>query len=141
MSQENVEVVRKLYESLNRRDWDGFAELCDSDVELRGTIGGLEEGKVILGVDGIKRVTEEEDTEVWEEHLIHPDTFIDRGDQVVVVQREYHRGKGSGIEVVADTAVVIELRNGRVMCIQPYMDPAAALEAVGLSKQDAHADS
>jgi ketosteroid isomerase-like protein len=137
MSQEDVEIVRKLYECLNRRDWDGMAELCDSGVELRGTIGGLEEGKVILGVAGIRRVTEEEDTEVWDEHLITPGTLIDAGQQVAVVQREYHRGKSSGVEIVADTAVVIDVRDGRVVRIQPYMNPAAALAAVGLSEQDA----
>jgi ketosteroid isomerase-like protein len=141
MSQENVEVVRKLYESLNRRDWDGLAEVCDSDVELRGTIGGLEESRLIRGVDGIRRVTERELTEVWEEHLIKPETFLEAGEQVIVLQREYQRGKSSGVEVVADLAVVIDLRAGRVVRIQPYMDPAAAFKAVGLSAQGAHTDS
>jgi ketosteroid isomerase-like protein len=135
VSHENVEVVRKLYESLNRRDWDGMAEVCDPDVELHGTIGGLEEGRLVRGVDGIRRVTEEEDTEVWEEHLIKPQTFLDAGERVVVIQREYQRGKGSGVEVVADIAVVIDVRAGRVVRVQPYMDAAAALEAVGLSEQ------
>jgi ketosteroid isomerase-like protein len=140
MSQ-NVEIVRKLFEALNRRDWDAVTEHCDSDLELHGTIGGLEEGRVIRGPDEFRRIYEQEDSDVWEEHLMEPQTIIDRGDQVVVVQREYQRGKGSGIEIVADTASVIEFRDGRILRIQPYMDPAAAFEDAGVSQQDAHADS
>ena len=48
MSQETLEIVRTLYEALNDRDWDRFAEVCDPGVELRGTIGGLEEDTVAL---------------------------------------------------------------------------------------------
>jgi ketosteroid isomerase-like protein len=137
MSQENAEVVKLLYDALNRRDWESFGKLVQPDVELPGTIGGLEEGRFIRGVDGIKQVTEEEDTEVWEKHLIEPEIVIDAGEQVVVVQREYQRGKGSGIDIVAETAVVFDVRDGLVARIQAYMDRAAALEAAGLSEQDA----
>ena len=140
MSQENVEIVRALYESLNDRDWDRFREMCDPDVELRGTIGGLEEHRLIRGVAGIRRVTEEEDTEIWEEHVVEPRKLIDAGDQVVVLQREYDRGKSSGVELIVDMAAVIDVRDGRVVRVQPYMDAAAALKAVGLSRREAHAD-
>ena len=47
---------------------------------------------------------------------------------------EYRRGRGSGIEVETDTAVVFTVREGRVTRIQPYMDQAEALEAAGLEE-------
>jgi ketosteroid isomerase-like protein len=140
MSQENVEIVRTLYEALNDRDWGRFAEVCDADFELRGTIGGLEENRLIRGVKGIRQVTEQEDAEIWDEQLIEARKLIGVGEQVLVLQREYYRGK-SGVEVVVDMAAVVDVHDGRVVRVQPYMDPAAALEAVGLSEQDAHADS
>ena len=140
MSQENVNIVRTLYEALNDRDWDRFAEVCDPDVELRGTIGGLEEDRLIRGVEGIRRVTEEEDTEIWDEHVLEPRKLIDAGERVVVLQREYDRGK-SGVELVVDMAAVVDVRDGRVVRVQPYMDAGAALEDVGLSVQDARAGS
>jgi hypothetical protein len=46
---------------------------------------------------------------------------------------EYRRGKGSGIELESETAVVIAVSGGRVTRIQGYMDRDAALEAAGLS--------
>jgi ketosteroid isomerase-like protein len=140
MSQENVAIVRRVYEFgatpsfLSGRDWEGMLELVDPDVELRGTVGGLEEGYVSRGVDPIRQRFEAEDNEVWDEHRIEPVRFIDAGERVVVIQREYQRGKGSGVEVEIDTGIVFDVRGGRIVRIQPYMNPAEALEAAGLSE-------
>ena len=141
MSQENVEIVRRMYDFWSGGDWDGILELVDPDVEQHGTVGGLEEGHNSRGVDQIRQRFEAENIEVWEEHRIEPVRFIDAGEQVVVIQHEYQRGKGSGVELEIDTASVFDVRGGRIVRIQPYMNPAAALEAVGLSEHDAHADS
>jgi ketosteroid isomerase-like protein len=115
MSQENVEIVKALNEAFNRRDWNRLTELIDPDVELHGTIGGLEEDLVVRGMDGIRRRFEIEDNEIWDEHRFEPQEFIDAGDQVVVLQREYQRGKSSGVELSIDTASVLHLRGGRIV--------------------------
>jgi len=102
-------------------------------VELHGTIGGLEQHVVVRGPDAIQAQFETEDNEIWDEHRIEPQEFIDAGDQVVVLQREYQRGK-SGVELVIDTASILDLRDGRIVRMQGHMDRAAALEAAGLSE-------
>ena len=141
MSQGNVEIVRRMYELWGRMDWEGMLELVDPDVEQHGTVGGLGEGNVSRGVDEIRQRFEAENIEVWEEHRIEPVRLIDAGERVVVIQHEYQRGKGSGVEIEIDTATVFDVRDGRIARIQPYMNPAEALEAVGLSEQDAHDDT
>jgi ketosteroid isomerase-like protein len=133
MSQENVEVVKRASEFLERRDWHAETDLFDSNVELHGTVGGLEEGKTLRGLSAIIRAFDLELDEVWEDHRIEPREFIDAGDRVVVLQREYQRSK-SGTELVIDTATILDLRGGRIVRIQGYMNPAEALEAVGLSE-------
>jgi ketosteroid isomerase-like protein len=137
MSQANVEIVRRMYELWSDGDWEGMAAVVDPEVEQHGTIGGLEEGHVSRGADEIRERFEAENIEVWEEHRIEPVRFIEAGERVVVIQHEYQRGKGSGVEIEIDTASVFDFHGGRIVRIQPYMDPAAALEAVGLSKRDA----
>ena len=137
MTQENVAIVRRMYELWGGGDWEGIVELVDPDVVQHGTIGGLGEGDISRGVDEIRQRFEAENIEVWEEHRIEPVRFIDAGERVVVIQHEYQRGKGSGVEVEIDTASVFDVRGGLIVRIQPYMNPAAALEAVGLSEQDA----
>jgi ketosteroid isomerase-like protein len=140
MWQENVEIVRQVYESVERRDWDRMADLLHPDAEQHGTVGGVEEGSVARGISQIRQIFERMG-EAWDEQRIEPQKFIDAGDQVVVFQREYQRGKRSGVELVVDTAAVLDLRDGRIVRIQGYMDRAAALKAVGLSEQDAHTSS
>jgi len=133
MSQENVEIVRRAGEVLERRDWHAGADLFDLNVELHGTVGGLEEGRVLRGLSQIIRALDTENDEVWEEHRIEPQEFIDAGDRVVVLQREYQRSK-AGAELVIDTGTIVDLRDGRIVRIQGYMNPADALGAVGLSE-------
>jgi ketosteroid isomerase-like protein len=134
MSEENVEVVRNAIEASTRQDWKRAAELIDPSVEMHGTVGGLEEGRVAHGLQEILDSFEASDLEAWEERRLEPRKFLDIGDLVVVLMHEYRRGKGSGIEVETDTAVVFTVRDGRVVGIQGYLDQAVALEAAGLSE-------
>jgi ketosteroid isomerase-like protein len=132
MSQENVELVREAFEAFERGDQDKRAQLLDPEVELHGTVGGLQEGQIARGQSEIDKTFEAEDLEAWEERRLEPEEFIDAGDNVVVLLHEYRRGRGSGIELETDTAVVVAVREGRVVRMQGYMDRAAALEAAGL---------
>jgi ketosteroid isomerase-like protein len=134
MSQENVEVVREAFESSLGGDQKRTARLVDPEVEFHGTVGGLEEGRIAHGLAQIAKEFEEEDLEAWEERRLEAEKFIDAGDNVVVLLHEYRRGRGSGVEVETETAVVCAVRDGRVVRIQGYMDRDAALEAAGLSE-------
>jgi ketosteroid isomerase-like protein len=132
MSQENVEIVRRAFDAA-LREWDRTAaeRVLDPAVEFHGTIGGLREGLVSRGLDELERDHQEE-LEVWGERRLEAEKFIDRGDRVIVLMHEFRRGKGSGIEVEVDTAVIFDVGNGRVVRIQGYLDPVQALEAAGL---------
>jgi ketosteroid isomerase-like protein len=131
MSQENVEVVREAFESFLGGDREKTARLVDPEVEFHGTVGGLEEGRIAHGLPRIVQMFEEEDLEAWQERRLEAEEFIDAGDDVVVLLHEYRRGRGSGVELEADTAVVCAVSGGRVVRVQGYMDRQAALEAAG----------
>jgi uncharacterized protein len=133
MSQENVEIVRRFADCWVRSDWTGGAELVDPDVEQHSTVGGLEEGRVLRGVEEIRRDYELVE-ESWDEHRIEMERLIDAGDRIVLFQREYQRGRSSGVELEIEAAVIFDLRDGRIVRIQGYMDRAAALEAAGMSE-------
>jgi ketosteroid isomerase-like protein len=131
MSKENVEIVRQVYECVNQRRWNRMAELLDPDVAQYGTVGGVEEGSVVRGPREITQLYDRE-LDAWDRQSIEPERLIDAGDRVVVFQREYQRGRSSGLELEVETAAVVDLRDGLVVRIQGYMDRAAALRAVGL---------
>ncbi len=132
MSQENVEIVRAAFEASQGGDAEKTAQLVDPEVEFHGTVGGLQEGQKAHGLAEIDQTFEAEDLEAWEVRRLEAEKFIDAGDNVVVLLHEYRRGRGSGVELETDTAVVVAVREGRVVRMQGYMDRAAALEAVGL---------
>ena len=133
MSQENVEIVRAAFEAFIEGDQEKTAQLVDPALEFHGTVGGLQEGQIAHGQSQIDQTFEAEDLEAWEERRLEPEEFIDAGDDVVVLLHEYRRGKGSGVELETETAVVVTVSGGRVVRIQGYMDRDAALAAVGLS--------
>ena len=123
-----MDIVKQLYEALVAGDWDRANEAALPDIEFHGTVGGLEEGRLARGLDQFRHV-DEEDLEAWEERRLEAEDFIDAGDCVVILQREYRRGKGSGVVVEAEIAILVDVRDGRVSRIQGYMDRAAAIEA------------
>jgi uncharacterized protein len=133
MSQENLETVKRASELLERRDWAGMTDLFDPNVELHGTVGGLEAGKILRGLEQIIDAFDMEIDEAWDEHRIEPQDFLDAGNRVVILHREYQRSK-SGVELVIDTASIHDLRDGRIVRMQGYMNPTEALEAAGLSE-------
>ena len=50
------------------------------------------------------------------------------------------RTAGQGPEANIELTVVFTMRKGKILAIEFFWDHAEALEAVGLSEQDAHAD-
>ncbi len=67
--------------------------------------------------------------------------LVDAGDQVVSLFLMRAIGRGSGVSVERRDAMVSTIRDGKVTRIDSTTTSDEALEAVGLSEQDAHADS
>jgi uncharacterized protein len=130
MSEENVEVVRRLYDSLNQRDIEGVLQLVASDVrwDLSERVFNP---AVYKGHAGVRRFVADL-AEVWDEFRVDPVEFIDAGNTVVVLHRIHGRGKGSGVEVELPSTNVYTLRNRTIVTARMYREHADALEAAGL---------
>jgi ketosteroid isomerase-like protein len=132
MSQENVEIVRSIYEAANRRDWDAAWRNQAPDVEYttppRGPNAGTYRGR-------------EEIQGFWEEMLTafdaasaEPEEFFERGDQVAVVVKRRLRPKGSSAEIESRTGSLWTIRDGVVVSMRIFAKPEEALDAVGLEE-------
>ena len=64
---------------------------------------------------------------------------IDAGDRII--ERHISHGMGQGPAYGAEYTTVTTVRKGKILYLEFFWDQAEALEAVGLSEQDAHADS
>jgi ketosteroid isomerase-like protein len=139
MSQENVEIVRGAFAEFERGNF-WIPEIFDPSIRivwLPGPFGGDVE---TVGLEGMSRMMKDW-MESWEQVTTVAEQVIDAGDQVVVVAEWRGRGKRSGVFTKWRYGSVYTLRDGKVISIDSFTDPAEALEAVGLSEQDAHADS
>ncbi len=133
MSKENVELVKEMCESFVAGNLERALELLHTDVEWLGTVGGLDEGRSYRGHDEVIEAFME-NYEAWEQHSLETIRYLDAGNDVVVFWHEVGQGKGSGVEVESDTAVIYTVENGSVVRVRGYMDRDAALEAAGLSE-------
>jgi ketosteroid isomerase-like protein len=139
MSQENVEIVQRAFTEFERGNF-WVPEIFDPSVRVVWLAALAGEGIETVGLDVMTRSIKDW-LQSFEQLTTVPERFIDAGDQVVVIAEWRGRGKASGVFTKWRFGVVWTLRDGKVISLVSYTDPAAALESVGLSEQDAHAES
>jgi ketosteroid isomerase-like protein len=131
MSQENVEIVRRVIDAWNRDEQERIVRFLDPDVVFDAT-RRLINPKTYTGMEGMRSMLADRD-EVWEEFRTEPGEFADAGDRVVVVGRWVGKGKGSGLQVQQPIAHVFTLHDGRIIRWElGYADRGEALKAAGL---------
>lgn len=130
MSEENIEIVRLAHEHLNSGDVADLIALCDADFELDMSARTMNP-ETYRGHEGIRRFYREV-SEVWEEFRWEPQRFVPASAKVVVLLHSHGRGRGSGIEMARDAAMVWTVREGRAVSLRFFTDQAEALEAAGL---------
>jgi ketosteroid isomerase-like protein len=139
MSQENVEVVRRSIEAWNQRDEDAGMALWHPYGEIdwsrsQGPLNGVYRGH------GERQMFWNEFRSTFEENKLEIHGFTEAGAEVVVPNTALMRGR-DGIEVTASSTFVFTVEHGLITRMRLFQEHAEALEAVGLSEQDAHAES
>jgi ketosteroid isomerase-like protein len=146
MSRENVEVVRAMLGAIgpdtDRDDW--LDEFCDPEVEWHD-VPVYPSAGVHSGRDAVRRHAADFE-DAWADWGIEIEDIRAAEDRVVARVRYRGVGKVSGAPITGDlknpaTGAVFELRAGRILRVLQFVTHAEALEAVGLSEQDARADS
>jgi|tagenome__1003787_1003787.scaffolds.fasta_scaffold20909503_3 ketosteroid isomerase-like protein len=133
MSEENVELVRRIYALLDEGDtavWDLAPPGFVLDFSRR-----LVDPVTVRGREQVRAWSEGEVAEAWEGGRTgwEPVDLIDAGDKVVAFIRTSGRGKASGVAVEAYVWNVWTFRDGRPAEWKYFGDDrAAALEAAGL---------
>ena len=130
MSQENVGIVRQVYEAFNRGDWDAVYRDFAGDAEMTTPSRGLDAG-MFRG--------REEGQAYWEDFLgpyeavtTEPVEFFESGDQLLVFIRTRARPKGSSAEVEFGTGHLWTIRDRTVVSLRIFPEREKAFEAAGL---------
>jgi ketosteroid isomerase-like protein len=128
MSQENVEIVQRLWRAGDAQSVLGFYDPAIIWESHYGPISGAYHGH-----EGVRQFFREW-TEPLETFRAHAETFIDAGDRIVVATRIWARGKGSRVEGEMPQGMVYTLRDGLVTRVDLYESEDMALKAAGLSE-------
>ena len=135
MTEENVDVVRRLYDAAARRDdvtpFDVYAEDIVFDISNSRRVA-LALRPIYHGHEGVRQYWRET-TSAFGEIDFEVEELIEAGDQVLAVIREREVGRASGVPVEATHMAVLTLTGGKVILIQMFDDPQQAREAAGLA--------
>ena len=163
MSQENIELVRRANEALQGVDvapsfraalagntdaippevaaaFVAWVNLFDPEVEIDTSRVDMPGFGVFRGLDGLLNLFGRW-IEEWEHYSWIHHNLSDAGEHVILDAEIHATGKSSGVEVVWNLSQTYTFREEKVIRWCVFSDHADALEAVGLSEQDVHADS
>jgi ketosteroid isomerase-like protein len=135
MSEENVEVVRGIYDAVARRD-----DVTPYEVYAEDIVWDLSNSRrallltqpVYQGHEGVRQFWRE-GLSVFGEVDFEVEDLIEAGDQVLAVIHEREVGRASGVPVETTHLAVWTLADGKVIQMQVFDDRQQALEAAGLS--------
>ena len=130
MSQENIDLVRRAFDTFNRRDMTAFLDLLDPDVEWVPILAVLE-GRVYRGHKEVQRWVEELDPD-WEFFEVHSEELRDVGDRVLIFGHWRARGRASGVESEQPATWLYEMKGGKVARMHTFTDRDEGLKAAGL---------
>jgi len=128
MSQENVEIVRRLIDAFNRGE--PTHDLLDPEI-VWTTTGTFVDAKTHQGHEGVGQYLEALADDFENVHF-EPKEMIGAGEHVIVPARLTGRGRLSGAPVGLTVTLLCSLRAGKVVRIHNYAEKAQALDAVVL---------
>ena len=140
MSEENVEVLRRMYEAEARGDYAAALALYDPAIEWdnsRSPVGDFAGtvGEVFRGREAVQQALRDW-YEAWKIVESEVEELIDAGGESVVSVFTYKaKGRTSGVEVeFSHMAGTWTIREGKVARVAWFPTREAALEAAGLSE-------
>jgi ketosteroid isomerase-like protein len=141
MSEESVEIVRRVFAASARRDTDAVLALYDPEVEWdvsrdplsRDPRAGLNVQGVFRGHEGLRQFFREW-YEAWENVEDHYEELIDAGEHVISPVVGRAQGRVSGIAVEWTHSAVWTIRDGKIVRVVWLPTREDALKAAGLSE-------
>jgi ketosteroid isomerase-like protein len=133
VSEENVEIVRAVYEALARHDAETPYRFYADDIEWEVGPRWASVGQAVVhGHEGVRRVWRDI-VAVFGDFEVDAEDLIDAGDRVLAVVSERGSGRTSGAQAEHRHYAVWELRAGKITRIRVFQDRGEAERAAGLS--------
>jgi ketosteroid isomerase-like protein len=131
MSLENVEAVKRSYETFNKYGVEATAVAFWSDDIVWHDPEEFPDAEVHHGIEAAKAALQGY-VDLAGHMKIHVEECIDAGDDVFTRWQVHGAGAGSGAPVEATMYHVSTVKQGKLVRLRQYLDRDKALEAAGL---------
>jgi ketosteroid isomerase-like protein len=132
MSQENVEIVRRQFEALERGGLDVVATFWHPNIEWRAIEGAADDAGVMRGQDAVRRYYQDWMDTMEALQADVEEILFEDDERVVAIVRNSGRGRASGVQTHGRYYVACTVRDGQIVAGREYATRGQALEAVGL---------
>jgi ketosteroid isomerase-like protein len=133
MGQENVELVRSLFDAYLRGEEGAALELISPGIAVTQFPDQLD-GRTFHGHDGVREAMDSW-INAWDEWSIELLSAREIGADVLAIALQRVRGKTSGALITSEAAFVFTIREALIVRWQMFGTEAEALKAVGLEQQ------
>jgi ketosteroid isomerase-like protein len=131
-SAEDLEVITRMLHAWSSGDIEGLLEVFDPDVEVRPAWGAFLAAIVYRGHEGI-RAWYEETNQPWAELHAEPERVIDAGGRTLAIIALHARVPGGHVDMHARIAHLVTIHDGKIVRLDGYEEPEAAMAAVGVT--------
>lgn len=130
----NVNRMRELYEAFGRGDVPAVLEAMSPEVRWHQAEGNpyMPSGEPFVGPESVLNDLFMKLGEEWDGFTIHPKSFRDAGESVIVEARYTGTFKATGRSMDAQVCHVWDLKDGKVVRYQQYLDTAKIRDVMGV---------
>jgi ketosteroid isomerase-like protein len=129
----NVDLLKGLYDSFGRGDVPGVLGSMDKEIHWHEAEGSpyMPSGEAFVGPDAIATKLFVRLAEEWDGFTVHPVSYYDAGDAVIVECRYTGTYKETGKPIDAQVCHVWTVKDGKVTKFQQYVDTAKLQDTMG----------
>jgi hypothetical protein len=116
-----LHVVQEVYSKISARDFEGFLELCDENIEW--VVNGpdsLAKCRAFRGRGGVRQFLDILDS-TWHVSSFTPNNFVTENDTVVVLGEEAGRDMGSEIFFENRWTHVFDVKEGKIIRFRGFL--------------------
>jgi ketosteroid isomerase-like protein len=131
MTDENVEVVKRIEDAWNDGDLSGFLDFFDEYVVMV-PVPNHPEPEPVHGREGVLEFSERW-LAPWDTYRFETENIVASGDAVVWTMRQHGTQNSTGLTMDTSMSAVFAFRQGKIVQVRWFWDKAEALEVVGLT--------